>query len=187
MKDPDWVEMTVLERMAALDMLRNTDGTSITLEEQYNKREVTKIKIETNDFGEEKEFRKFSMEERGKFAYWFEHWKAFQYTAMKLKVWKFKYLFHDIEKPWLMLLFKGDYTKVQKWHREHNRHHLEYKGKWKRDWEAMALDWQSSHLTKKGKGLSAVKEALRKYSIGQMTALEYGTFMNAAGKIGLER
>ena len=68
----------------------------------------------------------FSKEERSTFPYWFAHWCAFNMTALNLRWWKPKYLFHDIEKPFLMLLWK-DYTKVQKWHRTHNNHHLEYK------------------------------------------------------------
>ena len=67
----------------------------------------------------------FDKSQRSKFDYWFAHWCAFNMTALNLGVWKFKYLFHDIEKPWLMLLWK-DYTRVQQWHRKHNSHHLEY-------------------------------------------------------------
>ena len=45
----------------------------------------------------------FDKSQRSKFKYWFAHWCAFNMTALNLGVWKFKYLFHDIEKPWLML------------------------------------------------------------------------------------
>lgn len=89
----------------------------------------------------------FSKTERSSFKYWFAHWCAFNMTALNLKVWRFKYLFHDAEKPWLKLLFK-DYKKVQKFHREHNRHHFEYKGKREYDYMAMVIDWECSHLTK---------------------------------------
>ena len=64
----------------------------------------------------------FTKEERSSFKYWFAHWCAFQMTALNNKCWKFKYLFHDIEKPWLMLIWK-DYSRVQKWHRATNSHH----------------------------------------------------------------
>ena len=65
--------------------------------------------------------RRFGKDERSSFPYWFAHWKAFNMVALQLGHWKFKYLFHDIEKPWLMLLWK-DYKRVQKWHRAHNTH-----------------------------------------------------------------
>ena len=99
----------------------------------------------------------FSKEERSSFAYWFAHWCSYNMTALNLKCWKFKYLFHDIEKPWLMLLWK-DYKRVQKWHREHNRHHLEYKGF---DWEAMVIDWECSRFTKEASPRTACQETFR--------------------------
>ena len=45
----------------------------------------------------------FDKEDRSTFPYWFAHWCAFQMTALNLGIWKFKYLFHDWEKPWLRL------------------------------------------------------------------------------------
>lgn len=36
--DPDWQEMTVLERLAAIGVLRGWEGETITLDEQYNQR-----------------------------------------------------------------------------------------------------------------------------------------------------
>lgn len=93
----------------------------------------------------------FTNKERGTFAYTFAHWCAFNMTALNLGVWKFRYLFHDVEKPFLMIWFRGDYTKTRNWHKEHNRHHLRYKGKRGYDWEAMVIDWECSCLTKKDK------------------------------------
>lgn len=96
---------------------------------------------------------KFSKEERSGFAYWFAHWCAFNMTALNLHMWKFKYLFHDWHKPWLMLFWR-DYKKVQKFHRKHSRHHLEYRkihgwDDWKKlDWEALVIDWECSRFTK---------------------------------------
>lgn len=90
----------------------------------------------------------FTKEERSTFPYWFAHWCAFNMTALNLRIWKFKYLFHDIEKPWLKLILK-DYTKVQKIHRQTKRHHLEYKGKKGIDCEALIIDWECSRFTKK--------------------------------------
>lgn len=91
----------------------------------------------------------FDKSNRSSFSYWFAHWCAFQLTALNLRRWKFKYLFHDFEKPWMKLFCK--YKTVQKWHRNHNRHHLEYglKHGWdKIDWEALIIDWECSKLTK---------------------------------------
>lgn len=87
----------------------------------------------------------FSKSERSSFKYWFAHWCAYNMTALNLGMWKPKYLLHDIEKPWLMLLWK-DYNKVQYWHRTHNNHHIEYPGK--KDYEAMLIDWECSRFTK---------------------------------------
>ena len=39
--DLDWQEMTVLERLAAIGVLRGWEGETITLEEQYNQRIAT--------------------------------------------------------------------------------------------------------------------------------------------------
>lgn len=96
----------------------------------------------------------FDKSQRSKFDYWFAHWCAFNMTALNLGSWKFKYLFHDIEKPWLMWMWK-DYSRVQKWHRTHNRHHLEYAGKKSYDFEAMVIDWECSRFTKLASPLTA--------------------------------
>ena len=77
------------------------------------------------DLSNKYRFKKFSKEQRSSFAYWYYHWKAFNLTALHLGCWKFKYLFHDFEKPWLMLFWR-DYKKVQTWHRSHNKHHIQY-------------------------------------------------------------
>lgn len=92
-------------------------------------------------------FKKFNKEQRSSFAYWYYHWKAYNLTAFHLGCWKFKYLFHDIEKPWLMLFWK-DYKKVQTWHRTHNKHHIHYPHIYDIDWEAVVIDWESSQYTK---------------------------------------
>jgi hypothetical protein len=89
----------------------------------------------------------FTKEERSTFPYWFAHWCAFNMTALNLKVWKPKYLLHDIEKPWLKLIWK-DYSRVKEWHRVHNKHHWEYKDPSKIDWEAMVIDWECGQYTK---------------------------------------
>lgn len=101
----------------------------------------------------------FTKADRSTFPYWFAHWCAFNMTALVLKQWKFKYLFHDFEKPWLKLFMK-DYKKVQKWHRCHNNHHLEYPGK--KDWMAMYIDWECSRFTKQASPLTAYEEMKKK-------------------------
>ena len=93
----------------------------------------------------------FGRDKRSTFKYWFAHWCAFQLTALGLGCWKWKFLFHDWEKPWLRLWYKGNYRKVQAWHRLHRRHHLEYgliKGWEKVDWDALVIDWECCGLSK---------------------------------------
>jgi len=92
--------------------------------------------------------KRYPPSEKSTFAYWFAHWRAFNKTAWRLGVWRPKYLFHDIEKPFLMWLWK-DYPRVQKWHRTHNSHHWEYNDcKGPHDWLAMVIDWECSPMTK---------------------------------------
>lgn len=57
-------------------------------------------------------FKKFDIKDKSKFSYWFWHWLAYNYTAVKLHAWRPKFLLHDIEKPWLKLIW-GDYDKVK--------------------------------------------------------------------------
>ena len=105
-----------------------------------------------------KSFDMFTKKDRSSFKYWFAHWCGFQLTALNLGIWKPKYLLHDIEKPWLKLLRKGDYKKVQKWHRTHNKHHLEYglEHGWDAiDWEALMIDWECCGLSKQEAQLDA--------------------------------
>lgn len=52
----------------------------------------------------------FNKNERATFKYTFAHWCAFQMTALNNNCWKFKYLFHDVEKPFLKLIW--NYKKV---------------------------------------------------------------------------
>ena len=99
----------------------------------------------------------FTPEEKSGFSYYFAHLFAYNMTALNLKCWKWKYLLHDIEKPWLKLLW-GDYQKVREWHRKNNRHHLTYKNPNNIDWEAMILDWECSRFTKQDSKLNAVEQ-----------------------------
>ena len=102
----------------------------------------------------------FTKEERSSFKYWFAHWCAFQMTALNLKCWKFKYLFHDIEKPWLRLFLP--YDRVQHIHRTSNNHHLQYKYPNRIDWEAMVIDWECSRFTKEAAPLTARETMMMK-------------------------
>ena len=105
-----------------------------------------------------KSFSMFTKADRSSFKYWFAHWCGFQLIALNLGIWKPKYLLHDIEKPWLKLIWNGDYKRVQKWHRTHNNHHLEYgltHGFDAIDWEALMIDWECCGLTKQEAQLDA--------------------------------
>ena len=55
----------------------------------------------------------FSKSERSSFKYWFAHWCAYNMTALNLGMWKPKYLWHDIEKPWLMMFYR-DFQQMRK-------------------------------------------------------------------------
>lgn len=105
-------------------------------------------------------FKKFNKDQRSSFSYWYYHWKAFNLLAISLGCWKFKYLFHDIEKPWLKLFLP--YEKVQEIHRKNNSHHLEYKNSPNYDWEQMVLDWECSRFTKNAAPLTAREECYSK-------------------------
>lgn len=103
---------------------------------------------------------RFDRNDRSTFPYWFAHWCAFNMTALNLKKWKFKYLFHDFEKPWLKLFMS--YKKVQQFHNLHNKHHLlHYFIKESADWEAMVIDWECGRFTKQQCPRNAVDEYYR--------------------------
>lgn len=89
---------------------------------------------------------RFTKKDRASFKYWFAHWSAFQMVALNLGIWKFKYLFHDIEKPWLKLFLS--YPKVQRLHRRNNRHHISFKNPERIDWVALVIDWECCRFTK---------------------------------------
>lgn len=88
----------------------------------------------------------FDKKEKSTFAYWFAHWKCYNLVAMQLGIWKFKYLFHDIEKPFLKLFLT--YEKVRKFHRTYHKHHLNYRKPHKIDWIAVAIDWECGQYSK---------------------------------------
>jgi len=101
----------------------------------------------------------FTKEERSTFPYWFAHWCAFQLTALNLRIWKPKYLLHDIEKPWIRLFCK--YETVQKFHRAHASHHIEYlkNHPFERfNIDGLIIDNECSRLTK-----AAAQETARQY------------------------
>lgn len=105
--------------------------------------------------------KKFNKDQRSSFEYWFYHWRNYNLVAMKLGVWKLKWLLHDIEKPWLKL-FWGDYKRVQKWHKHHNKHHIFYGrrgGLNKVDWLAAVLDWECSRYSKTAASKTALEQA----------------------------
>lgn len=158
----------------------------------------------------------FSKEQRSTFPYWFAHWCAYQMTALNCKAWKFKYLFHDIEKPFLKLFLP--YKKVQTIHRKHNRHHPEwlenklakyyYETSYdniyelqeflnKFDYEGAIIDWECCHFTKAEEPLDAHEEYNRVMDIDYfhnkypfISKYFYNEFshnlMDAIKKLGLE-
>lgn len=98
----------------------------------------------------------FTKEQRGTFKYWWAHWCAYQLTALNLGCWKFRFLMHDVWKPFMMLIFNKDYFRVQSIHRNYAKHHVTY---WvnrnfsdrafiKLDILGMVIDWECSRLTK---------------------------------------
>jgi hypothetical protein len=99
--------------------------------------------------------KKFTKADRSTWRYFWAHWCAFQMVAITLGVWKFKYLFHDWYKPWLKM-FGVPYEKIQRFHRTHSNHHLEWwedymssKKYWfDFDWDALIIDWECSQYTK---------------------------------------
>ena len=117
----------------------------------------------------------FKEEDKSSFKYWFAHWCAYQMTALVHDAWKFKYLFHDVEKPYMRLFMP--YPSVRLKHRKNNKHHPEWlnhrlgkietptpkqvKRLLKRfDFEAAIIDWECSRFTKP-KVLNAYQEYLR--------------------------
>lgn len=105
-------------------------------------------------------FKKFDKSERSNLNYWFWHWLAYNMVAWNLGVWQPKWLLHDIEKPWLKL-FWGDYKRVQKWHKYHNKHHIfsgRHYGLNKVDWLAAVIDWEASRYTKNAAPRTAREE-----------------------------
>lgn len=129
-------------------------------------------------------FPKFNRNKRATFKYTFWHWLAFNLVAIELKVWKPKYLLHDIEKPWLRLILR-DYSKVQKWHRTHNSHHLEYNGP--KDYEAMVIDWEASRYSKNAQPRTAIEESQYKLNDGSMSYRDYCAFISTALRMGLNK
>jgi hypothetical protein len=105
--------------------------------------------------------RKFTKAERSTWEYFWAHWCAFQMVAITLGIWKFKYLFHDWYKPWLKM-FGMPYDKIQKFHRYHSNHHIEYfetnSNPKQFDWDALIIDWECSQYTKEACSRNAREE-----------------------------
>jgi hypothetical protein len=129
-------------------------------------------------------FKMFGKDVRASFKYWYYHWKAFNLVAYYLKCWKFKYLFHDWEKPWLKLFLP--YKTVQKIHRYNNDHHLEYKrGFSKIDVVELVIDNECSRFTKKSASLNA-REFLEVLIEKQKINKEFSNkYYNTLVKLGL--
>lgn|SRR5574344_174904 len=124
---------------------------------KYIKRIDTTQEVFDKPFEGSKVLPGFEKNSRSGFKYWFAHWCSYQTVALGLGIWKFKYLFHDILKPWHKLICK-DYKKVQKFHRTHSKHHVEYYFKHgKIDVDALIIDWECSRFTKTEAQLDAAE------------------------------
>ena len=88
----------------------------------------------------------FPEEKKSTFRYWFAHWAAYQLVALKWGVWKFRFLFHDAEKPFLRLFLP--YRYVRKFHRKYHRHHISYRNPKRIDWLGLGIDWECSMYSK---------------------------------------
>jgi len=76
------------------------------------------------------------------------------------------------------------YEKVQKFHRLHSRHHLEYPGE--RDWEAMIIDWECSRYTKQASPRTAKEELERLLDERKIVGPDYVKAWNAIKTLGLD-
>lgn len=98
---------------------------------------------------------KYDKTERSTFKYWLAHYCAYQYVALKYHCWRLKYIFHDIEKPWLRLFLP--YQTVQKIHRKIHSHHPDNKLYIDIDFEGVIIDWECSRFTKTDSPYTAVE------------------------------
>ena len=100
----------------------------------------------------------FDKSQRSTFKYWFAHWCSYNMTALNLGCWKFRFLFHDWEKPWLKLFLP--YDKVKKLHVKWSRHHTACPRKSK-DWLGMVSDWDCSRFTQLDSQLTAYEYLMK--------------------------
>lgn len=106
---------------------------------------------------------RFEKKDRSTFAYWFAHWCAYQMTALNMKCWKFKYLFHDIN------IFHGI-------HKKYNSHHLlSILCKHNGDWESMIVDWECSRFTKQDYTLNAAEQYEKEFNELETFFMTYHT------------
>ena len=158
----------------------------------------------------------FAKAEKSTFPYWFAHVLAYNMTALNVKSWKFKYLFHDIEKPFLKLFMP--YEKVRNRHRTNHNHHPEWlENRLKKvellygcvnnddvkylldrfDFQGAIIDWECSRFTKEDQPLNAHDEYKRLLTYNNfkekypfITKYCYNEFskrlMDAIKKLGLE-
>ena len=89
------------------------------------------------------------------------HWVAFQKTAIRLGAWRFRFLFHDVEKMMLCALF-GDKLST-KLHRFLSAHHETV---WHGCFDKLGavIDWECARITKPSKPLNARQTWQKFYS-----------------------
>ena len=106
--------------------------------------------------------KKFTLDECATFGYWLAHYLVVNVLAIKCNVWTPRYLLHDIEKPFLKLIWV-DADKVQEFHVKHARHHPQNKPFDRIYLEEMLLDWESARYSKEFAPLSAREFYEQKY------------------------
>ncbi len=118
----------------------------------------------------------FTADQKAGFSYTIAHALAYNATALSLGCWKPKYIFHDWEKPWMMLIAKyilrkkEPYKWVREWHRTHRRHHVQYyrpatmnhDGRHISPIETI-IDWECSRFTKESSPETAYEYYMRKH------------------------
>lgn len=94
----------------------------------------------------------FTEAQKGTFKYTIAHNLAYNACAISLGHWCFRYLFHDLSKPWMLLWYKyikreeNPYAFVRAHHKITSSHHVQYPGKL--DAWGWVIDQESSTWTK---------------------------------------
>lgn len=102
--------------------------------------------------------------------YTLKHWVALNHLALKCKVWKPRFLLHDLDKVILYTL-GWDKERVTEYHRSKASHHCP-NGQEPRDPLQAVLDWECARFTKPDKPLNA-RQTWHKYYPQLLTVEPY--------------